>query len=108
MTDCRSVPLLSYSILLISDLALTVENMMSATEGVDVPESCNAYFDTPFARFEYIVRRSGKRGLFSDFLSNHPYPRWEMLVKLLEQLEKWGKARAGLAEEVKAKYLTSE
>jgi len=57
---------------------------------------------------KYGTGKEGRRQIFSEFLSHHPYPRWEVVVQLLEKLEDEGKARAGLAQEVKAKYLTSE
>ena len=111
--------LLNCNILFTSDPTLTTDTMMAATEGVELhnhslsifPE--DAYLEMPHETYNEIIRRhgTGSRGrekVFSEFLSHHPYPRWELVVELLERLEREGKARAGLAQEVKEKYLTSE
>ena len=71
------------------------------------------YLDIPCATYnelvsKYGIGKEGRRQIFSEFLSYHPYPRWELVVELLKGLEHEGKARAGLAQEVKEKYLTSE
>jgi len=87
-----------------------------STDEVELPEWAgryDGYLDMPPATYNKLVRRhgTGKEGnqqLFSEFLSHHPYPRWELVVQLLEELECKGEARAGLAQEVKEKYLTSE
>ena len=50
----------------------------------------------------------GRSALVNEYLSHHPYPRWSQIVELLEERERKGKARAGLAQEVKDKYMTSE
>ena len=108
--------LLNCNILFTSDPTLTKENMMLATEGTDIPELRDKqiyYLEMDDYKYESIVRRhgtgrSGKEAVFDEFLSHHPYPRWELVVKLLERLERKGKARAGLAQEVKEKYPTSE
>ena len=73
----------------------------------------DGYLEMPDDTFNEIIRRKGtgkegSRTLFSEFLSCHPYPRWEVVIQLLEILEEKGEARAGLAQEVKEKYLTSE
>lgn len=86
--------------------------MLSATEEVEVPK-CQIipeYLDMPQTTYNEIVKKhgqgtKGKRALFSEFLFQHPYPRWELVVELLETLEAKKKARAGLAQEVKEKYL---
>ena len=95
---------------------------MTATEGVQMPASRdpdNVYtfffhhLDIPDHTYDKIVNihgtgERGRREVFSEFLSHHPYPRWEVVVQLLERLEHEGQARAGLAQEVKEKYMTSE
>lgn len=90
--------------------------MLTATDGISMPEVAQysgEYLDMYYATYGELVRRygtgkGGRKQLFSEFLSNHPYPMWEVIVKLLERLESKKKARAGLAQEVKEKYLTSE
>ena len=104
--------LLNCNILFTSDPTLTIDTVMAVTDGVDMPEYGD-YLDIPYYTYEAIIKRngtgqSGRRALFADFLSHHPYPRWELVVELLEELEYKGMARAGLAQEVKEKYLTSE
>ena len=67
----------------------------------------------PCSTHDNLIRRhgdgaQGKSALVNEYLSQHPYPRWGQIVDLLEE-RKWnGKARAGLAQEVKDKYMTSE
>ena len=60
-----------------------------------------------------LIRRHGygaqsKSAVVKEYLSHHPYPRWDQIVRLLEDRERAGKARAGLTQEVKDKYMTSE
>ena len=67
----------------------------------------------PFNTHYDLIRRHGdgapaKSELVNEYLSQHPYPRWGQIVELLEDREMNGKARAGLAQEVKDKYMTSE
>ena len=113
--------LLNCNILFTSDPTLTTDTMMAATEGVELPNHQSilsifpggAYLDMPDETYNEIIRRHGtgsraKEKFFSEFLSHHPHPTWELVVKLLERLEHKGKARVGLAQEVKEKYLTSE
>ena len=72
--------------------------------------------DMPYSTYNDLVRRHGdgaqdKSALVNEYLSQHPYPRWGQIVQLLKVREKKGKARAGLAQEVKDKYtsyMTSE
>ena len=85
---------------------------MTTTVGVQLPEYCS-YVDVPHGIYCGIIQRhgtgeNGREALFSEILSNHPYPRWDVVVELLEGLENEGKARAGLAKEVKEKYLTGK
>ena len=72
-------------------------------------ESYN-YLDTPADLHQVLIRRhrDGKSALVKEYLSHHPYPRWGQIVELLEERESVGKASAGLAQEVKDKYMTSE
>ena len=108
--------LLNCNILFTSDPTLTADTMMATMKGVELPEHSlilDPYLDIPKDIYGGIIRghgtgKEGRRQIFSEFLSHHPYPRWELVVKLLEKLEREGKARAGLAQEVKEKYLTSE
>ena len=111
-----SILLLNCNILFTSDPTLTTETMLLATDGVQMPSRAGyfgEYLDMPKNTYDKIVSkygtgREGRRQMFSEFLSHHPYPRWELVVELLEKLEHKGKARATLAQEVKEKYLTSE
>ena len=107
--------LLNCNILFTSDPTLTTETMLLETDGVQMPRRAyiGQYLDLPDDTYNDLVGiygtgKEGRRQIFSEFLSHHPYPRWELVVELLERLECEGKARAGLAQEVKEKYLTSE
>ena len=110
--------LLNCNILFTSDPTLTTETMLLATDGVQMPGRAGIfdggpYLDMPNSTYnelvsKYGIGKEGRRQIFSEFLSHHPYPRWELVVELLERLEREGKAKAGLAQEVKEKYLTSE
>ena len=71
------------------------------------------YLDMPWDTHDNLIHRhgdgaQGKSALVNEYLSQHPYPRWGQIVRLLEVRERDGKARAGLAQEVKDKYMTSE
>ena len=109
--------LLNCNILFTSDPTLTTETMLLATDEVQMPGRARIldepYLHMPYATYNEVVSKygtgkEGRRQIFSEFLSHHPYPRWELVVRLLERLEREGKARAGLAQKVKEKYLTSE
>ena len=108
--------LLNCNILFTSDPTLTNETMLLATDEVQIPDEAvltGQYLDMPGATYcelvsKYGTGKEGRRQIFSEFLSHHPYPRWELVVELLERLERNGKARAGLAQDVKEKYLTSQ
>ena len=72
-----------------------------------------AYLDMPQDTHDDLIHRhgdgaAGKSALLNEYLSQHPYPRWGQIVRLLKDRERDGKARAGLAQEVKDKYMTSE
>ena len=95
-----------------SDPTLTLENVLAVMQKVQfwgATESYN-YLDTPPDLHQLLIRhhRDGKSALIKEYLSHHPYPRWGQIVELLEERESVGKARAGLAQEVKDKYMTSE
>ena len=107
-----------YIILFTSDPTLTPENVLAELQEVQLwgrDESWN-YLDMPSDTHADLIRRhgngaQGKSALVNEYLSQHPYPRWgqiRLIVRLLEEREKKGKARAGLAQKVKDKYMTSE
>ena len=101
-----------YIILFTSDPTLTPENVLAELQEVQLwgwRGSLNC-LDMPSSTHNDLIRRhgdgaQGKSALLNEYLSQHPYPRWGQIVQLLE---KNGKARAGLAQEVKDKYMTSE
>ena len=104
-----------YIVLFTSDPKLTPENVLAELQEVQLwgrRESLD-YLDMPRDTHDNLIRRhgdgaQGKSALLNEYLSQHPYPRWGQIVQLLESMEKNGKARAGLAQEVKDKYMTSE
>ena len=107
-----------YIILFTSDPTLTPENVLAELQEVQLWGSDESllYLDMPSSTHDNLIRRhgdgaQGKSALVNEYLSQHPYPRWGQIVKLLEEREKKGKARAGLAQEVKDKWvkdMTSE
>ena len=104
-----------YIILFTSDPTLTPENVLAVLQDVQLWESdeSSVYLNMPFSTHDDLIRHhgdgaQGKSALVDEYLSHHPYPRWGQIVRLLEDREKYGKARAGLAQEVKDKYMTSE
>ena len=104
-----------YIILFTSDPTLTPENVLAELQEVQLwgRDESLAYLDMPYSTHEDLIRRhgdgvAGKSALLNEYLSHHPYPRWGQIVRLLEEREKKEKARAGLAQEVKDKYMTSE
>ena len=104
-----------FIILFTSDPTLTPENVLAELQEVQLwgrYESWN-YLDMPRDTHDDLIRRHGdeapgKSALVNEYLSQHPYPRWGQIVELLEERDKNGKTRAGLAQEVKDKYMTSE
>ena len=68
------------------------------------------YFDMPEDTHDTVVEQNEnfKLAIIDELITNHPYPRWEQWVDLLEDMERRGQARAGLAQEVKDKYITSK
>ena len=107
-----------YIILFTSDPTLTPENVLAELQevqlwGSDESRDC---LDMPSSTHDNLIRRhgdgaQGKSALVNEYLSQHPYPRWGQIVELLEKREKKGKARAGLAQDVKDKWvkdMTSE
>ena len=104
-----------YIILFTSDPTLTPENVLAELQEVQLWESeeSSVYLDMPSNTHDVLIYRhgdgaQGRSALVNEYLSHHPYPRWSQIVQLLEEREKKGKARAGLAQEVKDKYMTSE
>ena len=100
-------------ILFTSDPTLTPENVLAELQKVQLWGRYESYFylDMPWSTHDDLIRRhgngsQGKSALVNEYLSQHPYPRWGQIVRLLEEN---GKARARrLAQEVKDKYMTSE
>ena len=104
-----------YIILFTSDPTLTPENVLTELQEVQLWGRYESlvYLNMPWSTHDNLIRRygdgaQGKSALVNEYLSHHPYPRWGQIVELLEDREKYGKARAGLAQEVKDKYMTSE
>ena len=90
---------------------------MRDTEGILLNDTAGFFgeysLQMPEHKYNDLVKYHGTKDdakllLFTEFLSKHPYPRWELVVDLLEELEGVGKARSGLAQKLKEKYLTSE
>ena len=100
--------------LLLSDPTLTPENVISVMEDVKVWDKYDSsrYLDMPWNTRRALYGRHGQRALKSalieEYLSHHPYPRWKQLIELVKDREREGKARAGLAQEIKDKYITSK
>ena len=104
-----------YIILFTSDPTLTPENVLAELQEVQLwgSDESSRYLDMLPSTHNNLIRRhgdgaQGKSALVNEYLSHHPYPRWGQIVHLLEERESDGKARAGLAQEVKDKYMTSE
>ena len=107
-----------YIILFTSDPTLTPENVLAELQEVQLwgSDESSLYLDMPSRTHDNLIRRhgdgaQGKSALVNEYLSQHPYPRWGQIVELLEKREKKGKARAGLAQDVKDKWvkdMTSE
>ena len=106
----------SSNISFLSDPTLTRDNIIDVMGEVEMWdwEQSNGYLDMPMNTHNRIVRQHGegtydcKFAIIDELLTNHPYPRWEQWVCLLEDMEREGQARAGLAQEVKDKYITSK
>ena len=86
---------------------------MRDTEGILLNDTAGYFgkysLQMPAHKYNDLVKNDdAKLLLFTEFLSKHPFPRWELVVDLLKRLEGVGKARSGLAQELKEKYLTSE
>ena len=100
----------------LSDPTLTRDNIIDVMGEVKMWDGMQSekYLDMPRNTHDTIVRqhRKGtydcKFAIIDELLTNHPYPRWEQWVRLLENMEREGQARAGLAQEVKDKYITSK
>lgn len=70
------------------------------------------FLDIPAYIYNELVRNhgteeEGKRAVFTEFLSHHPYPRWELVVDLLIHLEDNGVVKPGIAQKVKKDYLVT-
>ena len=50
----------------------------------------------------------GKIRLIRSWIINHPWPSWGHVVRLLRELEREGRGRAGAADEVEEKFVRSE
>ena len=103
-----------YIILFVSGHTLTPENVLAELQEIQLwaRNESYRYLGMPLNTHDDIIYRhgngaQGKSALVNEYLSQHPYPRWSQIVELLEDREKNGKARAGLAQEVKHKYMTS-
>ena len=103
-----------YTILFTSEpTTLTPENVLAELKEVELwgKYESSHYLDMPWDTHDDLIGSHGDgahgmSALVNEYLSHHPYPRWDQIVGLLEEREKNGKARAGLAEEVKHKYMT--
>ena len=102
-----------YESLFTSEPTLTPENILAELQEVEFWGSHQSYdyLDMRCETHDDLIRRHGdggqrKSAVVNEYLSHHPYPRWSQIVELLEEREKKGKARAGLAEEVTHKYMT--
>ena len=66
----------------------------------------------PFSQNDEIVAKFDKEKVKSEivstWLSGHPCPTWEHVLKLLRELEEIGSGRKGAADEVEERYLKSE
>ena len=101
---------------LFSQIQHSPENIIDVMGEVKMWDSYQSkhYLNMPMNTHDTIVRQHSKGtydcklGIIDELLINHPYPRWEQWVDLLEGMERRGQARAGLAQEVKDKYITSK
>lgn len=99
--------------LILSDGSLTVDNIMSETDNLPLTRrDCSYCLDMPVELYDEIVMRNdeegGKREIITKWLSGHPCPSWENVVKLLRTLKDRGRAKEGAAEKVEEKYLKSK
>ena len=100
----------------LSDQTLTRDNIIGVMGEVEMwdSEQSEDYLDMPKRSHDSVVSQHSegihdcKVAIIDELLTNHPYPRWEQWVDLLEDMERKGQARAGLAQEVKDKYITSK
>ena len=106
----------SSNISFLSDPTLTTDDIIGMMGEVEMwdREQSHDYLDMPRNTHDTIVSQHSegthdcKVAIIDELLTNHPYPRWEQWVDLLKDMEKKGQARAGLAQEVKDKYITSK
>ena len=97
------------------DPTLTPANVISVMEDVEVWEEFHSskYLGMPEETHRELLARLGsgralKIALIEEYLFNHLYPTWEPVKELVEKREEEGKARAGLAQEIEDKYITSK
>ena len=104
-----------YVLFIFSDPTLTPKNVISVMDEVQLWDENESYvyLDMPYGTHRALLSRhgrgrAGKIALVENYLSYHPYPRWEPVIELVEVRERSGLARAGLAQDVKDKYITSK
>ena len=104
-----------YVFFLFSDPMLTPENVISVMDEVELWDESESYvyLDMHYETYRALLRRhgrgrAGKIALVENYLSYHPYPRWVSIIELVEVREKSGLARAGLAQDIRDKYVTSK
>ena len=100
---------------LTSDPTLTQENILAELQEVQLwgSDESYRYLDMPSDTHSNLICYHGDgakdiSAIINEYLSHHPYPRWGQIVRLLMEREKKGLTRAGLAQEVKDKYMKSE
>ena len=103
----------TYIILFTSDPTLTPENVLAELQEVQLWGDNESFLNLDMPRLTHDCcyhshEAQNKSALVNEYLSHHPYPRWGQIVELLEVMERFGKARVGLPQEVKDKYTTSE
>ena len=96
------------------DPSLTPDNILQATHDIPLWRSEDSYdcLHMPESLHEEIAGKydgeQAKHELVSTWLAGHPWPTWERVKHLLEQLEDEGRGREGAAWGVKETYLKSE
>ena len=95
------------------DPTLTPHNVLQATAGTPLWKSDDSsiYLDMPESQHDEIVAKfdeeKAKSEIVSTWLSGHPCPTWEHVLRLLRRLETYGTGREGAADEVEERYLKS-
>ena len=79
-----------YNILFTSDRTLTPENVLAKLQEVQLWErkESSHNLDMPYATHDNLIDRHGdgapgKSAVVNEYLSNHPYPRWDQINGLL-------------------------